>query len=220
MNGKVDQSLFASVIVVDVETTGLNANQDEILQIAASAAFSDSAEMFNIFVNPVCDEITPTVTKLTGISKHDEILYVKKAQVASEPLTSALNMFLSYLDRQPQPVMFVAHSARFDAKFLLSAFAKCNLLEEFLCRIAGFSCSLAAARKNCPKVQCEGLNNHKLQTLYTYFVNSEEIDFHTAAKDVLALKKIMPFMMKSKEEVAKFSMSNDSLSKYYPERRL
>ena len=142
-------SNFASVIIVDVETTGVHAIGDVILQIAASSAYSDSAEMFSIFINPVRDEINPFITNLTGISKKKNgSMFVKEAPVASEPLATALKLFLSYLERQPLPVMLVAHNAAFDAKFLLRAFSNCNLLDRFLTNIAGFSCSLAAARQH------------------------------------------------------------------------
>jgi DNA polymerase III subunit epsilon len=208
-------SNFASVIVVDVETTGLSATGDEILQIAASSAYSDSAEMLSIFINPVQDDIDPFITNLTGISKQNGILFAKGAPVASESLTSALKMFLSYLERQPLPVMLVAHNAAFDAKFLLSAFSKCDLLDRFLTISAGFSCSLAAARQQYPKAKFAELKNHKLETLYAYFVESEDIEFHLANQDVLALKRILPFLMKSKAEVARFAVSKISLRKYY-----
>jgi DNA polymerase III alpha subunit (gram-positive type) len=208
-------SNFASVIVVDVETTGLNAIDNEILQIAASSANGDNAEMFSIFINPVQDKIDPFITNLTGISKHNGSLFAKEAPVASEPLASAVKKFLSYLEKQPLPVMLVAHNAAFDAKFILRAFAKCDLLDRFLTIIAGFSCSLAAARQQYPKVQFAGLENHKLKTLHAYFVKSEDIEFHSANQDVLALKRILPFLMKSKAEIARFALAKSSLGKFY-----
>lgn len=208
METKVPPSHFKSVIIVDVATTGLAADDDEILQISATDAFSVGAETFNIFINPTRAEIDPSKTRLHGISKINGVLFFKGAPVTSEPLAAAMNKFLCYLLQQPQPAMLVAHFAQFEAKFLVNAFRKCNLLKQFLNNIAGFSDTLDAAQQKYPKRQNPGLVDHKLKTLYSYFVDAGGNELKEVVNpDVIAIKRILPFLMQSKAEVVDFSAS-------------
>jgi CRISPR-associated protein Cas2 len=138
-----------SYIVADVETTGLNPDRDELLEIGALKITNhEQVGAYNVLINtgkPVSSEIT----KLTGISTQMTI-------TQGITLSNAINGFILFADTLP----IVAHNADFDMGFLLKA-----------CAISGFSLltnrcidTLSLARK-----LVKGLPNYKLGTLAKHF---------------------------------------------------
>lgn len=101
-------------VVADLETTGLNAETDEVLEFGAVQATSlgEVVGEFSMLVRPA-SPIPEVITKLTGITPAD---------VAREgrPLAEALNAFLVFAGSRP--VFF--HNAAFDAGFLKKAAAR------------------------------------------------------------------------------------------------
>ncbi len=98
-------------VVVDVETTGLDAETDELLEIGAVLADPSGAvtQEFSVLVRP-SREVPFAITELAGITQ---------AMVDAEgrPLSVALRQFLGRIGDRP----LLCHNAPFDASFLQAA---------------------------------------------------------------------------------------------------
>lgn len=106
-------------VVVDVETTGLNLIQDQVVSIGAVAVIDGHVRMDDIFyelVNPRCP-ITEESIAVHGISPE----FVKDARYFEEVFAD----FLNYLGQ----AILVAHHARFDLYFLNKAMKKAHGFE-------------------------------------------------------------------------------------------
>lgn len=100
-------------IVIDFETTGLNPESNEIIQIGAIKYENDiEVESFNEYIKPVRSEISNFITNLTGISN----LQVKNSPTFSEKYSDFLEFISGYT--------LVAHNAPFDMSFLLFQLAE------------------------------------------------------------------------------------------------
>ncbi|MDR1067218.1 MAG: PolC-type DNA polymerase III [Clostridiales bacterium] len=103
-----DRNLDGSFVVFDVETTGLIANKDRVIEIGAvKIENGEITECFSSFVNPKT-AIPYNITELTGI---DEGM-VKDAP----PIENVLPKFLEF----SSGCSFVAHNAKFDMGFMLA----------------------------------------------------------------------------------------------------
>ena len=96
-------------VVVDIETTGLHPETDEIIEVAAIRSIGGKFEAFRSFVFPR-NRIPEYVTQLTGIRNIDVMNAPQIKQVAPK-----LRDFIRDL-----PI--VAHNAPFDVKFIAAAF--------------------------------------------------------------------------------------------------
>ncbi len=105
----------ATLVVVDLETTGTNPEQDAITEIGAvKVRGGEVLGEFRTFVNPE-RPIPAFIASLTGITN---------ATVAdAPPITAVLPMFLEFAG----DAALVAHNARFDIQFLASQAARCHI---------------------------------------------------------------------------------------------
>ncbi len=101
-----DYSLDDTFVVFDVETTGLNANVDEVIEIAA-VKIKDGKVLDSYHSYVYTDkEITPFIRNLTGISQKD---------VENAPnMESVLNQFIKF----SEGAVLSAHNAGFDMSFI------------------------------------------------------------------------------------------------------
>lgn len=98
-------------VVLDVETTGLNPETNEIIEVAAIRSIGSNLEAYDTFVRPK-RHIPSEITKLTGIRNSDVIRAPRIAEVAPK--------LLGFIGDLP----VVAHNAAFDVKFIAAAFEK------------------------------------------------------------------------------------------------
>jgi len=108
----------ADFVVVDLETTGLDANRASILEIGAVRISQlRIVDRFETLLRPP-GKLPRAIVALTGI--HD-------AMVAEAPTEiRALRSFARWLDRTPA-APFVAHNASFDHRFVSRALDSCGL---------------------------------------------------------------------------------------------
>lgn len=101
---KASQGVF---VAFDFETTGLDANTDDIIQ-AGAVRYVNGVEVdsFNALAKPYKD-IEPRITNITGISNED----VKNAPSPE----IVIHQLIDFIDGAP----LVAHNAPFDLKFLM-----------------------------------------------------------------------------------------------------
>ncbi len=94
------------IVIVDTETTGLNSDSDELIEIAAVKMDGpDVVEEFQTFVDPR-RSIPEFITELTGISSSD-------VSGAPGPI-EAVRMLDTFCEQS----LLVAHNARFDRDFV------------------------------------------------------------------------------------------------------
>lgn len=106
----------ATYVVFDVETTGLSAERDRLIEIAAIKV-KNGAEIdsFESYINPR-RPISELITRLTSITDDD----VKDAPFEEEVMTN----FYNWLDEDD---ILVAHNAKFDLGFLDKSFERLGL---------------------------------------------------------------------------------------------
>lgn len=150
-------SLLEPFIAFDVETTGLDPESAELLEIGAVRVVSGQiTDRFDQLVKPR-HGIPLSIRRLTGIQEED----VRDAPDASE----ALQRFLEFAEDAP----LVAHHAPFDLSFL-------NAAADEPLRVRVYD-SLELSRILLPR-----LVNHKLPTLLRFF-NCDTEEHHRAGDD-------------------------------------
>lgn len=99
--------ILENYVVLDIETTGFNANRDRIIEIAAASySFGKKISEFHSMVNP-CIQIPPDISSLTGITQED---------VSTAPLLGdVVSDFLKFIGNLP----IVGHNiSSFDIPFV------------------------------------------------------------------------------------------------------
>lgn len=161
--GEKKQSKDNVFVVVDLETTGLSAKKDAIIEIGAIKVFLGQTNhlTFQAFVNP--NRPIPTrITEITGIT--DEMV------AGEETIDAVMPQFLDFIEDFP----LAAYNAPFDMSFLQTSTANLSLsLNNPSIDV------LTTARETLPDLQ-----NHKLTTLAKHF-NIDTPRSHRALDDCL-----------------------------------
>lgn len=144
--GKVLPDVYA---VVDIETTGLNPQNDEIIEIGAILVKEHRIEAeFSQLVRS-SKQVSPEIEKLTGITN-------EMIQNEGKELCLTMKQLFEFLGIVP----VVSHNSNFDYGFLRNACEKCDL-PLFSNRCID---TLSLARRRVKKIK-----NYKLGTLAEYF---------------------------------------------------
>jgi len=182
-------------VALDLETTGLDFEKDEIIEVAlVRFENGEPKENLDFLVKPSAAELRPFIETLTGISETDLAEAPDFATVAGQ--------ICSFIGELP----IVAHNAVFDSKFLKQTFAKVGISYD----THVFWDSLTLSR-----IAFQDVPNHRLDTL----VQELEIErnrAHRALPDadacgrlfVKALEKISsmdPWIYEALSQVAKGS---------------
>lgn len=165
-------------VVVDIETTGLDADRDTIIEIAALRVDNNTvvAEFQSLVY---CENPLPRhITDLTGLT--DRQLYEEGV-----PLSEAMQNLLNFIGGS----IIVCHNSVFDQKFLLAACRQCG----FQPMRNRFFDTLALARR-----KVRAIADYKLLTLAQHF-SLEIVSPHQALHDCyltyylyLKLKELHP----------------------------
>lgn len=166
-NNITPKGVYQEFVSIDVETTGLSASKDRIIQISA-VRFEDrkAKEAFTSFVNP--DRTLPeNIKSLTGIS--DKLLQ------ESPRINEVLPSFDNFVGKSA----IAAHNAEFDIKFLFASGS--SILDQK----RKIFCTLKQSQKMLkkPKVKWDkelesyepdydgewDVDDHKLSTVCEYF---------------------------------------------------
>lgn len=165
-------------VVLDFETTGLSAVEDEIIEIGA-VLFENGEPIanYNQLVKPNIS-ISSFITKHTGITNE---------MVADTPaIHEVIEQLVDFIGSE----VIVAHNASFDMKFLFNAIAKSGIFHEVTNQVTD---TLSASRKYFPR-----LHNHKLPTLKKE-LKLEYLDSHRAIDDCIVTGKVYWACKKIKE---------------------
>lgn len=166
---------IGNVVVFDVESTGVDVNKDEIVQIAAIKLCSDGSYIaFEEFLKP--SKPVGDSERVHGFS--DEFL----KENGREP-QEGLRKFLEFIDG----TVIVGHNVQYDLSILKSQLYRLGMSDY---RIKDFYDTLDIARKLFPD-----LPNHKLSTLSDY-IGVSQLPDHNAMNDILATKDVLLHMVK------------------------
>ncbi len=173
-------------IALDLETTGLDFEHDEIIEVALERFENgEPVENRDFLIRPA-QKLRPFIASLTGISDADLADKPDFASVAGE--------IRKFLGDYP----LVAHNALFDTKFLKSSFAKVGI---FIDSNPVFD-TLVLSR-----IAFRTVPNHKLETLVSYLDIPRE-RAHRALPDADACGKLF---WKALREIESF----DSFAKHH-----
>jgi len=167
--GTLDAEIGAEVVCFDLETTGLDCENERIIEIGACVVREGQiCETFGVFVDPE-RAIPERITELTGITD---------AMVAGAPKErEALDRFFAFCAGRP----LVAHNAAFDMSFLKAA-----CVREGRDEALNMVCidTLALAQTLLPE-----LSRHRLDSLTRHF-KLPSFDHHRGSDDAVALARI------------------------------
>jgi CRISPR-associated protein Cas2 len=156
------RALAADYIAVDIETTGLKAREDVILELAGLRVQNGAeVDRFQRIIQ-IERSIPEEIRRLTGITE-------ELCSREGVPLKEALEEFAEFV-RQDR---IVCHNAAFDSQFLRAAYRGCGLTP----LTNDFTDTLAMARR-----KLDDVSNYRLETLAAYF-QLEHSDLHRALPD-------------------------------------
>jgi DNA polymerase-3 subunit epsilon len=164
----------ASFSVVDVETTGLSANKNRIIEIALVKIDNlKITDKLNYLINPQT-YIPPFITSLTGIDNDDVI--------GAPIFSNVVDEIISFIDN----TILTAHNFTFDSGFLNSEFMICGreFVNEHSC------CTLKLARNIYPTLQSKSLSS------VAHSLNLRNSNSHRALGDAEITAKVLLKMIK------------------------
>jgi CRISPR-associated protein Cas2 len=166
-------------VVIDIETTGLNPEKDEIIEIGALKII-DGKIIDKFYALIKTDKPVPqNITELTGIT--DEL-----AASDGKPLKSVLGDFLRFLG----DMAIVAHNIDFDNRFLREACFKCEYAP-----IANRLVDTLALSRRLVK----GLPSYKLSAMTTHF-GIERGEAHRSLADCEMTRQLYSKLMNLMED--------------------
>ncbi len=173
-----NSSKSSAYVVLDVETTGTDSRKDEIIEMAALTIEEGIvSKQFQCLVK-TDRELSPTVTKLTGITAgmlDDE----------GQELSEALPQLIEFIGELP----VVGHNIDFDYDFIRAACRKLNLPKLNNRRIDTLEISRRLVRS---------VRNHKLPTLLQHF----QIETHSPHRGLADCYSTQELYLKLKELAA------------------
>lgn len=181
---------YKAVIVFDTETSGLDAEKDQIIELAAlrverttSGSLRIAGKMDTFIKLPDGELLPENITTLTGIT--DRLLQSEGVQPAKAAGQIAKPM-------QPGPALMVAHNAQFDACFLRI------LLRGIKVGRVDWLDSLTVYKDRRPYP-------HKLaNAILSYDLGGKVQNSHRAIDDVLALFEVLKAMDDERDDLAAY----------------
>ena len=199
VTGDREKSFNDEFICFDLETTGLNAKLDRIIEIGAYRIKNNEIlDEFSMFVDPQT-EISPRITEITGITQN----MVQGAPKEDE----AVRKFVEFCGENP---VLVAHNANFDVSFIKAALERMSLSFDFT-----YIDTVPLSRALIMSIK-----NHKLDTI-AKFLKIPEFNHHRASDDAKALAYIFIALLKMASNVGNISdisKINTSLSSSDPKK--
>ncbi|XP_076110691.1 uncharacterized protein LOC143079310 isoform X2 [Mytilus galloprovincialis] len=186
-----------SVVVFDLETTGLSRKSD-ITQLAAF----DGTTVFNEYVSPR-EVISPKSSEITGLTfdfSCDQMYHHGKP-VKSRDIQIVLLEFIEFISKKKKPILFGHNIASFDIPISMNKLRQHSLLSEFMLHIYGCIDTIKLARR---KFKTKDIGNHKQQTLVTKLLGVE-YDAHNACADVTSLFQLLAHFEYSEKDVFPFN---------------
>ena len=168
------------IIILDIETTGLNIYNDRIVQIATHKVFPDgTTEDKSFLINP-----------MMKISKEaSDIHHITDEKVIDKPVFARIaNNFFKYIK---DDVIVTFNGDHFDIPMLAEEFYRCGIIFPII-----------GETKFIDSITIERLvNSHKLTETYKRYTGLELIDAHDALHDCKATGKVLEGQLKNNEHL-------------------
>ncbi|KAF2533030.1 hypothetical protein F2Q70_00032302 [Brassica cretica] len=177
-----DLSRLLTVIVSDLETTGLHRVKERIIEIAAQDLAGGENSTFQSLINPGVPILNASIH---GI-RNDMVCRPEVPR-----MEEMIPIFLRYVQSRQKPggyVMIVAHNGKtFDFQFLINEFNRCSyeIPPNWL-----FFDSLPLARESMKSVDATVKPKASLSALGDYYNLTRDGDAHRALSDVLLLSQV------------------------------
>ncbi|XP_013594001.1 PREDICTED: exonuclease DPD1, chloroplastic/mitochondrial [Brassica oleracea var. oleracea] len=177
-----DLSSLLTVIVSDLETTGLHRVKERIIEIAAQDLAGGENSTFQSLINPGVPILNASIH---GI-RNDMVCRPEVPR-----MEEMIPIFLRYVQSRQKPggyVMIVAHNGKtFDFQFLINEFNRCSyeIPPNWL-----FFDSLPLARESMKSVDATVKPKASLSALGDYYNLTRDGDAHRALSDVLLLSQV------------------------------
>lgn len=159
--GKSLKAFPDSYVVLDIETTGLNPKENEIIELSAIKVENDIVvEEFSTLVKPTCT-ISPYITNLTGINQ---------SMTENAPdIKTAIKRFADFCSGS----IIMGHNVKFDIGFISTNLHRYHNLP--------FSNDYVDTLR-LARIYLPSLSNKKLGTIASYF-NFDTRGMHRGLKD-------------------------------------
>lgn len=199
VTGDIERNFDEEYICFDLETTGLNANSDKIIEIGAVRVKNRQiVEEFGTFADPGMS-LEEKTTELTGIT--DKMLEGAPSQ------KEALQKFIDFCGDSP---VLIAHNANFDVSFVKATAKRENIKFEFT-----YADTVPMSRALIMSIK-----NHKLDTVAKY-LKIPSFNHHRACDDARALAYIFIELLNMSEKtknISSLQKINTSLSGNDPKK--
>lgn len=172
--GKLIEALYSNrIIVFDVETTGVDITEDEIIQIVGKK-IDFAGNVIDSFAEFI--RTNKSANETSHVHGFDDEFLRKNGKDKKTTLES----FVKFIEGS----IMVGHNVSFDVNILLSEICRNNIIQP---KIEVFFDTLDIYRRFYPN-----LKNHKLETLSKEFPIENSPD-HNAINDVLATKDLLVY---------------------------
>ena len=171
-------------LFIDLETSGLSPNFDDILQVSAISNKSD--DCFDIYLFPN-HKISEGASDVTGLKMINGSLCLRGNAVHAVPSREAFEWFMNYLlslKKIHKTIVLVGHNIGFDLRFLHNKLWKNKLWTEFISIIRGAIDTLPIFRRYYP-----GKGSYSLLELEEYF-SGERYQGQNSLEDAKILKSL------------------------------
>lgn len=187
MSIPINKAVFT---VVDVETTGLSAAKNRVIEIALVKVKNlNIAEKYHTLINPLT-YIPYFITNLTGISNDDVRNSPTFDRIADKIIDFSENSILT------------AHNFSFDSSFLISEFSICG--RDF--QVEDSLCTVKLARKIYPTLKSKSLGS------VSRYLNLKNADSHRALGDAETTARVLIKMIKELMQSENIQTVNELLA--------
>lgn len=181
---------FKKIVFFDTETTGLDPEKDQIIELAAVLVTEKGIELkIDAFCKlPESEKLPEKIVELTHIT--DDML--KENGI---PYSEACRAFCNMIHSDSE-VLLVAHNIQFDLLFTLEMFRRCGMVPKAPKLRALDSLTVYKDRAAYP---------HKLEAAIEHYGLSERVqNSHRAIDDVLALYEVTKAMAAERDDLEEY----------------
>ncbi|XP_034444939.1 DNA polymerase III PolC-type-like [Hippoglossus hippoglossus] len=170
----------STIVFFDLETTGLDTNVCDIIQLSAVCG----ERLFNVYTLPF-RAISEDTTRVNGFTVSNGGLFLRGNLLYTTPVYEALTSFIAFLQSFHRPVLLAAHNAKgFDAPILTRVLLQNHLLQEFQQVVSGYLDTLLLSKWLYPN-----LPRHSQQFMVSHFLG-RSYDAHNAVEDARMLQEL------------------------------
>lgn len=181
---------FKKIIFFDTETTGLDPEKDQIIELAAVLVTEKGIELkIDAFCKlPAGEKLPEKIVELTHIT--DEMLADRGIDYKE-----ACRIFCNMIHSDSE-VLLVAHNVQFDLLFILEMFKRCGMVPKAPKLRALDSLTVYKDRAAYP---------HKLEAAIEHYGLSDKVqNSHRAIDDVLALHEVVKAMADERDDLEEY----------------